>query len=103
MSLNIVFLVILIGALLALLGQIRFIFALKRYEPDLWENYRRLAFTLEPSYWQHPKLVSAVYSRIADSRVKAARKVDLRCKYSFAIASLLTALVFLAVHLWPEL
>lgn len=91
------------GALLALTGYIRFLAALRRHEPDLWQSYRRLAFTLEPSYWQHPKLVEAVYSRISHPIVKAARRDDLRCKYIFALTSLFVALLFCAVHVIPAL
>ncbi len=103
MSLGVVFLVMGAGALLALAGHIRFLSMLRRHEPDLWHSYRRLAFTLEPSYWQHPKLVTAVYSRISDPLVKAARRMDLRCKYIFGVTSLLTALIFCAVHIIPAL
>lgn len=103
MSLGVVFAVMAGGTLLALVGYVRFLSALKRHEPDLWQSYRRLAFTLEPSYWQHPKLVAAVYSRISHPIVKAARRDDLRCKYVFAITSLLIAIVFCAVHIVPAL
>jgi hypothetical protein len=103
MSLGIVFTVMAAGALLALVGHVRFLSALRRHQPDLWQSYRRLAFTLEPSYWQHPKLVAAVYSRISDPLVKAARRSDLRCKYIFGITSLLTALIFCAFHIIPAL
>ena len=91
------------GAVVALVGNIRFLITLRRYEPELWHSYRRLAFTLEPSYWQHPKLVAAVYSRISHPAVSAARRDDLRCKYIFAIASLLVALIFCAAHIIPAL
>jgi hypothetical protein len=99
MSLGVVFAVIAGGALVALVAHVRFLSALKRHEPQLWQSYRRLAFTLEPSYWQHPKIVEAVYSRISDPFVKAARRADLRCKYIFATTSLLIALLFCAVHI----
>jgi hypothetical protein len=102
-SLGVVFVVMAGGALVALVGHIHFLFALKRHEPDLWLSYRRLAFTLEPSYWQHPKLVAAVYSRISDPLVQAARRTDLRCKYIFGITSLIAALMFCAVHIVPAL
>ena len=92
-----------VGAVVALVGYIRFVLTLKRHEPQLWQSYRRLAFTLEPSYWQHPKLVAAVYSRISHPLVVAARRTDLRCKYGFAATSLLVALVFCAVHILPAL
>lgn len=98
-SLGVIFAVMAVGALLALVAHIRFLSALRRHEPDLWRSYRRLAFTLEPSYWQYPKIVAAVYSRISDPLVKAARRADLRCKYIFAVTSLLIALVFCAVHI----
>jgi hypothetical protein len=103
MSLGVVFAVMAIGASLALFGHLRFIRSLKRHEPELWRSYCRLAFTLEPSYWQHPKLVSAVYSRISDPRVRATRRIDLRCKYIFGITSVATALVFLLTQVWPVL
>ena len=103
MSLVVVYAVMAGGAVLALVGHIRFLSTLKRREPDLWRSYRRLAFTLEPSYWQHPKLVAAVYSRISDPRVQAARRADLCCKYIFATTSLVIALVFCAVHIIPAL
>src|SRR3954467_5490361 len=103
MSLGVVFAVMGIGALVALVGHIRFLAALRRYQPDLWQSCRQFAFTLEPSYWQHPNLVAAVYSRISDPSVKAARRTDLRCKYAFAGTSLLTALIFCAFHIIPAL
>jgi hypothetical protein len=103
MSLGVVFVVMAAGALLALAAHIRFLATLKRHQPDLWQSYRRLAFTLEPSYWQHPKLVAAVYSRISDPLVKAARRTDLRCKYILGATSLLTALIFCTVHIIPAL
>jgi DNA transposition AAA+ family ATPase len=103
MSLGVVFAVMAGGALVALIGHLRFLSTLKRHEPDLWRSYRRLAFTLEPSYWQHPKLVAAVYSRISDPLVRAARRTDLLCKYIFGITSLLAALMFCAVHIIPAL
>jgi hypothetical protein len=103
MPLGVVFAVFGAGALLALLGHIRFLAVLRRQEPDLWQAYRRLAFTLEPSYWQHPKLVEFVYSRISDPDVRAARRDDLRCKYAFGIASLICALAFLFLRLFPAL
>ena len=103
MSLGVVFVVMGIGALLALVGHIHFLATLRRHQPDLWQSYRQLAFTLEPSYWQHPKLVAAVYSRISDPLVKAARRTDLLCKYIFAVTALLSALIFCAFHIIPAL
>jgi hypothetical protein len=103
MSLGVVFAVMTGGALLALVAHVRFLTALRRHEPDLWQSYRRLAFTIEPSYWQHPKILAAVYSRISNPFVKAARRADLRCKYIFATTSLLVALAFCAVHIIPAL
>ena len=50
-----------------------------------------------------PELVTAVYSRISDPLVKTARRMDLRCKYIFGVTSLLTALIFCAVHMIPAL
>ena len=103
MPLGVVYVVMAAGALIALVGYVRFLSALRHHEPELWQSYRRLAFTLEPSYWQHPKLQAAVYSRISDPRVKAARRIDVRCKYIFAAASLATALLFCAVQILPAL
>jgi hypothetical protein len=102
-GLGVVFAVMATGAVVALVGYIRFLISPRRYEPELWHCYRRLAFTLEPSYWQYPKLVAAVYSRISHPAVRAARRNDLRCKYIFAIASLLVALIFCAAHIIPAL
>jgi hypothetical protein len=84
-------------------GRIRFLASLRRHQPDLWQSYRQLAFTLQPSYWQHPKLVAAVYSRVSDPLVKAARRTDLLCKYIFAITALLSALIFCVFDIIPAL
>jgi hypothetical protein len=76
----------------ALVAHFAFLRSLATSQPDLWHEYRRIAFTFEHFTTKHQKLTREVYARISAPSVVRARRRETICWRIFATVLLLASL-----------
>ena len=88
-------LAIVIAALVpALAAHLAFLRSLATTQPDLWREYRQIAFSFEHTTTKHHKLTREVYARISAPSVVRARRREMICWRIFATIMLLASLSF---------
>jgi hypothetical protein len=78
----------------ALIAHLAFLRSLAMTQPELWREYRRIAFTLDHTTRKHHRLSREVYPRINAPSVLRARRREIICWRIFAVVLLLGALSF---------
>lgn len=88
------FWLVLLAAVLALVTHLLFLRSLAVNQPELWREYRRIAFT--SAHWsaKRPVMVRQVYTRINVAAVVAARRREVFAWHIFAAVLVLVSFSF---------
>src|SRR5688572_14110376 len=87
----------------ALIAHLAFLRSLATAQPELWCEYRRIAFTFQHTTTKHHKLTREVYARISAPSVVRARRREVICWRIFSTVLLLGALSFGVARLFDFL